>query len=137
MRFPHWVGLSAGNEALPEDIRGFLDTASYVETSFDWIDVDFQTDSFRFQNLWKFMKGWIADAEWKTSSTLPLVQQCLRFKVNDADINSGIVSSREMLLQKRRSIDLLIEAFKVQLKALKNAIEVQIFEAKEHEMSLY
>ena len=132
-RLPHWVGKCAGFEAYPLEIKNLLSTMSYIEISFDGL-VKFNCNLSRFQNHWKLMKSWIAATEWSENSAHNMIDVCMKSKQIPNDINADIVATdTDFKLDSNNSISNLLENFKLQVKALKNAIEVQVFESIENE----
>ena len=79
----------------------------------------------RFQKHWNATKSWIADAEWAIESAPGLINACMLFVEAPQETSSGV--------DKGNNRDDILIVFKSQLKALKNAIEVQIFECIEQE----
>ena len=126
-RLPHWVGKSRGMEALPMNMKSFIQTINYVEESFNEMNFENSVygDTQRFQKHWNATKSWIADAEWSIESAPGLINACMVFVEVPQETSSGIDKGSN-------KNDILI-VFKSQLKALKNAIEVQIFESIEQE----
>ena len=126
-RLPHWVGKSGGMEALPVNLKSFIQTINYVEESFNEANFDSNVygNTLRFQKHRDATKSWIADAEWSIDSAPGLIDACMRFVEMPQRTSSGV--------DKGGNRDDILMVFKSQLKALKNAIEVQIFDSIEQE----
>lgn len=134
-RLPFWVGKAAGFDNLPIEIKNFLKCVSYVDDSIADVATSYKCDSTRFLSHWVDLKWWVGNAEWKESSAVGILSQSFRLIPVPVDISSEL-GHVEGNSEKTKALEEVITVFRAQLKALKNGIEVQIYDALDKESEI-
>jgi len=133
-RFPFWVGKSAGFDGLPSVIKAFFGCINYIDDAFEELRTDFKADSNRFLAHWKELKKSVSASEWNPSSAANLVSKSMQLSPVPSDINSEVFSPESQV--DVETVGNLSSTFRAQLKAMKNAVEIQIYETLDRESEI-